>query len=507
MSNLTSSLTSFTSLTLLLSLSSLPACAVAQGDDPSEQEDVATAEQQERWSADDDPSLFSATMVRAMSALPDRGEAKNIPWAGSYWPTAEDSINARWDGAASQSPAKKYEVAFGKSGVEDKVSQYHGIDSMSSSASCTEDAQCDKDQGEICSKRAGASSGRCIPTWFGICHAWAPAAILTQEPKHAVVKNGVTFKVQDIKALVSLVHDETTTKFISLRCDTNEKEIAFDEYGRPTSDCRDTNAGTYHLILANYLGLQKVSFVEDRTYDDQVWNQPMRGYQIQDKRVVTAEEANALIGVRPKGTSKTASGTVKAGVWAHQTAITVKPGERYNVAMKGTGDADLYVRFGAKPTSSTYVCRPYQEGSDETCAGVVPAGATAMYVSVKGYAASSTYELDIATGTVPSAYVFNNAAASLMYVRNKVSYISESPSSKDGNLASQIDQYTAQDEYEYILELDASGAIIGGEWVGASKRSHPDFLWLPTGAGAASVAGGLIRYSDVKALLDASIAP
>lgn len=33
----------------------------------------------------------------------------------------------------------------------------------------------------------------------------------------------------------------------------------------------------------------------------------------------------------------------------------------------GTGDADLYTRFGSAPTSSTYDCRPYKTGNSESC--------------------------------------------------------------------------------------------------------------------------------------------
>ncbi len=33
----------------------------------------------------------------------------------------------------------------------------------------------------------------------------------------------------------------------------------------------------------------------------------------------------------------------------------------------GTGDADLYVRFGAAPTTALYDCRPYRSGNAETC--------------------------------------------------------------------------------------------------------------------------------------------
>ena len=33
----------------------------------------------------------------------------------------------------------------------------------------------------------------------------------------------------------------------------------------------------------------------------------------------------------------------------------------------GTGDADLYVRHGDKPTAASYKCRPYKPGNNETC--------------------------------------------------------------------------------------------------------------------------------------------
>ncbi|MFP3344766.1 PPC domain-containing protein, partial [Halomonas sp. SIMBA_159] len=33
----------------------------------------------------------------------------------------------------------------------------------------------------------------------------------------------------------------------------------------------------------------------------------------------------------------------------------------------GTGDADLYVRFGQKATKSSWDCRPYRAGNSETC--------------------------------------------------------------------------------------------------------------------------------------------
>jgi len=52
----------------------------------------------------------------------------------------------------------------------------------------------------------------------------------------------------------------------------------------------------------------------------------------------------------------------------------------------GTGDADLYVRFGAAPTTTTYNCRPYLSGNAETCA-LTNTTAGTYYVMVRGYSA------------------------------------------------------------------------------------------------------------------------
>ena len=54
----------------------------------------------------------------------------------------------------------------------------------------------------------------------------------------------------------------------------------------------------------------------------------------------------------------------------------------------GTGDADLYVRFGAAPTTLVYDCRPYSSDSTETCTIATPQAGT-YYVMLQGYAAFS----------------------------------------------------------------------------------------------------------------------
>lgn len=57
----------------------------------------------------------------------------------------------------------------------------------------------------------------------------------------------------------------------------------------------------------------------------------------------------------------------------------------------GTGDADLYVKFGSAPTDSSYDCRPYANGNSETCTGTQTGGT--YYVRVKAYSSFSGLSL------------------------------------------------------------------------------------------------------------------
>lgn len=63
------------------------------------------------------------------------------------------------------------------------------------------------------------------------------------------------------------------------------------------------------------------------------------------------------------------------------------PSEASNLSFDmsgGSGDADLYVKFGSEPTTGDYDCRPYQYGNDETCDFPSPQTGT-YYVMVRGY--------------------------------------------------------------------------------------------------------------------------
>jgi hypothetical protein len=80
----------------------------------------------------------------------------------------------------------------------------------------------------------------------------------------------------------------------------------------------------------------------------------------------------------------------------YQTATL--PAGKYTFTMTGTGDADLYVRTGAPPSTTSYECRPYTSGSNESCTLTLNAAAP-IHVLVRGYAASSTYHLAAKSGS------------------------------------------------------------------------------------------------------------
>ncbi len=65
--------------------------------------------------------------------------------------------------------------------------------------------------------------------------------------------------------------------------------------------------------------------------------------------------------------------------------ITTPAGKTLTVKISGgTGDADLYTRFGSRPTTSTYSCRPYYVGNNESCRTSSTQSGD-YYVMIRGY--------------------------------------------------------------------------------------------------------------------------
>jgi hypothetical protein len=137
--------------------------------------------------------------------------------------------------------------------------------------------------------------------------------------------------------------------------------------------------------MAMFRGL--LAYDAPRTYE-QIFN------EIDDSQLVmvTGEQDNVFT-PGSGGEPQPWAGLSDHGAVSHSqtrswTTPTVEAGT-YQFDMTGTGDADLYVKIGGKPTTSSYDCRPYKTGSNESCT-VTLAQPTTIGVMIRGYASGSS---------------------------------------------------------------------------------------------------------------------
>jgi hypothetical protein len=86
------------------------------------------------------------------------------------------------------------------------------------------------------------------------------------------------------------------------------------------------------------------------------------------------------------------SGTIARNAEKRWVTPTLAAGT-YLFEMTGTADADLYVRRGTAPTTSSFDCRPYKTGSNESCR-VTLSQPGVIHAMVRGWAASSQWDLN-----------------------------------------------------------------------------------------------------------------
>jgi hypothetical protein len=288
--------------------------------------------------------------------LPTSGKLENEPWADSYWQSNKGGISYRWLSTSPQifnyqsptlsaaqtmsadeilalSPAEKYDIYVGNYSYPTVKREF---------------------------RRTSVDN----ESWEGICHGWAPVSLLFQEPNPVTLVGAnnvkVTFGSSDIKALLSYFQGEIASpsgQSLGSRCNADLSKTP--EAAR-SPECRDTNAGAFHVIISNMIGLRRKGFIADVTRDLEVWNQPVF---------------------------------------------------EFRSAVKST-------RYGASP-------------------GAAPGTTQEVTLSTRmyyGQEASASYKPRLVNGT----------------------------------------NSTSWKEYEYRLELNRDGRIIGGEWI---TQQRPDFLW------------------------------
>lgn len=231
--------------------------------------------------------------------------SKNLsqkPWSDTYWPLAEGTLGNRYNDSnmhfgnwkdardyVSANPAKELirKKEFDLLSPSEKYDLLLGLGTENlTKASWAE--------GESYYKEYGT-----VETWMGLCHGWSAAAMMMPNPSKRVdVETNAgkfAFYPSDIKGLATLLwaKGQFQSRFIGGRCNTKRPPV--DDSGRIIeADCLDNNPGTWHLAIVNQIGIFDRSFVMDASYDYQVWNQPVYGYEYSYYNPQTKKESKNL---------------------------------------------------------------------------------------------------------------------------------------------------------------------------------------------------------------------
>lgn len=334
---------------------------------------AASASINVEWEDYSNPSIRSATFERTFSKLPLAGTPKDTRklWASDYWSRKKGSINLRWN---SRTP-----VGFDLVSPTLDEARTMSLDQLATLAASEKLDLLNGDFDYSIKKEVDKNADKGAPLWHGICNGWSPAALNHNEPtpKTLMSKDGIAipFGSSDIKALLSWYyayhHEVDSTRQMGKRC-----MLGFG----PGCD-QDLNAGAFHIVLTNTVGLQQESVTMDVERGRQVWNHNVNEYK------------TSVVEDNMKPAKDSAKGTVKR--------IRVKTDMKYVSAIKAN-----------------------------------------------------------------SWYPTNGTADHIDAVKN----------------------------YEYTLDIDAYGAIIGGEWISSAR---PDFLWSMSKATAFEG-----KYSRLSELLN-----
>lgn len=272
------------------------------------------------WNDSNDPSRLIPDYSTKFYELPLEGRVKGDLWSGDYWATYKGGITYRWMKKGTDLDKYGYDHPTLSSltnpaeiktlSPSEKLDLFNGDDSWSITRH-------ERKRTEILKTVPGSSEyveGHKIATWFGICHAWAPATLLFKNPSPAVVtsSNGVKIPLgsSDMKALYSYylhlfgekgrkdkfgnpLGSHSVSRFLGSRCnydmkalfekldsgEINEEELKRELDARPK--CDDTNAASFHIALTNMLGFKKNGFVMDYDRGSEVWNQAIESYKIE----------------------------------------------------------------------------------------------------------------------------------------------------------------------------------------------------------------------------------
>lgn len=219
---------------------------------------------------------FSTQLEYKFDLLPSSGklEGDQRPWPGNHWPGNTGSIASRW------SQAKPVGFDYKTYSLEElKALAPHKINALSPAE------KYDIYMGRFdypTVKKVWRMFSPLNPDWFGICQGAAIASTFYKEPQSVEVQTkdelNYTFYTSDIKALLSYFHAKKSMKRAvraGKRCKKNPGEFM---WAWEKKACSDINAGEFHVLVSNYVGLMSKSLIIEAERYEAVANHPLEGY-------------------------------------------------------------------------------------------------------------------------------------------------------------------------------------------------------------------------------------
>lgn len=237
---------------------------------------AAPLEFDESWEATSDPIIMSHFFTRDLALLPLKGEVaeKKKFWAGDYWPLNKGNINYRWF-------AKKKVGHNLKSPSKEEVLRMTIPELAQLAPSEKYDLFTGNYDYPLKNEVVRIAADPNAQNWEGICHGWSPASMNHEEPTPKLMKNPdgieIPFGSTDIKALLSYYYaygfEVPDTHQIGRRCFRGP-------WRNRERDChQDLNAGAFHIILSNRMGIEGKGLIADLNRYQEVWNHPITSYE------------------------------------------------------------------------------------------------------------------------------------------------------------------------------------------------------------------------------------
>ena len=221
------------------------------------------------WQNHSSPLRMSKNFKKNFSTLPLAGQALGGDkyWSSDYWPLNKGNINYRWNAPEP--------IGFGLNSPDKEEVLRMDIEELKFLAPSEKfDLYLGKYKYPL-KQKVGERTSPSRKEWEGICHGWAAATLNHNEPSEKIMTNSdgvkIPFGSSDIKALLSYYYayhfDPVSTHQMGRRCSR----------GKFCSD--DMNAGAFHIVLANKLGLKGESFIADIDRGREVWNHVVYSYR------------------------------------------------------------------------------------------------------------------------------------------------------------------------------------------------------------------------------------